>query len=376
MQEKRLGLYLHIPFCRSKCNYCDFCSLPNRSERDFQAYTEALCRDLAAWSGACRDYTVDTVYFGGGTPTLLPSAMLIRLLETLAAEYRLAEHTEITVECNPATATKETLSQLRQAGFNRLSIGLQSANDGELRALGRAHTVRDFEATFADARAVGFSNISADVMMGIPEQTPASWQQTLSFLCGLRPEHISAYGLTVEEETPFGRMGERLVLPSEEQSEQMYFSGIELLREHGYAQYEISNFATEGFASRHNLKYWRCEEYLGFGPAAHSDFGGCRFGNSRDVDAYMAGKNIRESEEYPDGEERLLETVMLGMRLAEGIDLDAIAARFGEEWASNYREQLVPYLQGGFVRATERGYAFTPKGMYVSNTILSSILAF
>ena len=376
MQEKRLGLYIHVPFCKSKCAYCDFCSFPLQSESVFFAYTEALCRDLAAWGEKCHGYTVDTVFFGGGTPTLLPSTLLTRILATVSENYRLSEGAEITVECNPATASRAALAALREAGFNRLSIGLQSAHDAELRALGRAHTVRDFEETFADARAVGFSNISADLMLGIPNQTPDSWRQTLRFLCQLRPEHISAYGLSVEEDTPFGRMGDRLILPHEEQVEEMYFEAVDSLDKHGYRQYEISNFARDGYASRHNLKYWKCGEYLGFGPAAHSDFDGCRFGNSRDLDAYLAGKSIRESEEYPREAERLTEAVMLGMRLSDGIDLDALAARFGSEAARRYENRLSSYLKGNFVRKTERGYSFTTKGMYVSNTILSDILDF
>ncbi len=371
-----LGLYIHIPFCRSKCLYCDFCSFPRADGETLAAYVDALCRDLTARAEVCRDYTVDTVYFGGGTPTLLPARLLCAILEAVYSHYRVAERAEISAECNPATGNQEGFAAMRKVGFNRLSIGLQSAHANELRALGRLHTFADFERTFGQAREAGFENISADVMSGIPQQTAESYLQTLERLCALRPEHISAYGLTVEEGTPFGRMGERLVLPDEDEARQMYFAGIACLARNGYAQYEISNFARVGYESRHNLKYWNCEEYLGFGPAAYSDFGGKRFGNSRDLAAYIRGEGIMCESEMPSQNDRMNEYVMLRMRLSQGICAKDFEARFGRSFDDTFGKRLKKYENGGFVRRTDGGFAFTPEGMYVSNAILSEILDF
>ena len=371
-----LGLYIHIPFCRSKCLYCDFCSFPHPDAERVEAYVTALCRDLSSRTGDAAAYTVDSVYLGGGTPTILPARLLVKILETVFSHYRVAKDAEITAECNPATGERDTFDQMRRVGFNRLSIGLQSAHDTELRALGRLHSFSDFEKTFLQARDAGFDNLSADVMSGIPHQTPASYLQTLERLCALSPEHISAYGLTVEDGTPFGRMGSRLILPDEDAARQMYLEGISYLAQKGYEQYEISNFAKKGYESRHNLKYWNCEPYLGFGPAAYSDFGGVRFGNSRDLDAYVEGKSICIDSETPSPRDRMNEYVMLRMRLAAGVNENDFEERFGTPFENTFGKKLRAYESGGFVRQTKDGWAFTPAGMYVSNAILSEILEF
>ena len=371
-----LGLYLHIPFCRSKCLYCDFCSFPRPNDKTVEAYVAALTRDLVARAEEARGYTVDTVYFGGGTPTCLAGETLASLLEGIKTHYHVADDAEITAECNPATASLEKLRVMRAAGFNRLSIGLQSIHTGELRALGRIHSLADFEATLSDARAAGFSNLSADVMFGIPEQTGESWQETLGYLCDRGLSHISAYGLIVEEGTPFAARKDALVLPDEETVRKMYLSGIELLASRGYAQYEISNFARRGCESRHNLRYWNTEEFLGFGPSAYSDFGGARFGNSRDLLAYTEGRDCTAEYESISREERKNEYVMLRMRLVEGISAAAYEARFGEPFSESYGRRLEAYLSTGLVKRMGDGYAFTPEGMYVSNAILSEILDF
>lgn len=373
---KPLGLYLHIPFCRRKCLYCDFCSYTPTNEDVLERYTDALCRDLRARARDCSEYTVDTVYFGGGTPTILPPRLLTHLLETVAKEYHLACNTEITAECNPATGDTVVFSQLYGAGFNRLSMGLQSAHDEELRALGRLHSFADFRKTWEDAREAGFENLSADVMFGIPKQTAESYLQTLDRLCELQPQHISAYGLTVEEETPFGRMKDQLILPDEESTREMYFAGARELERRGWKQYEISNFARAGYESRHNLKYWSCDAYLGFGPGAYSDFGGDRFGNSRDLCAYIEGKDITAERQTPSKEERENEYVMLRMRLCEGVRAADFEARFGTDFDARFGKALETYVPSGHVRRKDGGYAFTREGFYVSNAILSEIVDF
>lgn len=374
---KPLGLYLHIPFCKSKCLYCDFCSFPRPRAETVEQFVAALCRDLKARASDCAAYEVDTVYFGGGTPTLLSAEQLERIMSVLTAGYHLSPHAEITAECNPATADRELFLRMRRAGWNRLSIGLQSAQKNELKALGRLHSFDDFCKTWEDALGAGFTDLSADLMFGIPEQTRESFADTLEKVIACSPTHLSAYALTVEEGTPFGRRGEDcLHLPDEECVRQMYLDMIGRLSSVGLMQYEISNFAKAGYESRHNLKYWNTDAYLGFGPAAYSDFEGVRFGNSRDAEAYIRGEDITAERERPDDAERMNEAVMLGMRLTKGISAQCLAKRFGEVFAKRIVTALSRYETGGFVRKTEDGYAFTPEGMLVSNSILSEILDF
>lgn len=374
--KRRLGLYIHIPFCRSKCLYCDFCSFPRPKEDVVDAYVRALEKDLLGKSTLCADYTVDTVYFGGGTPTSLSGDLLPRILDRITSHYHVDADAEITAECNPSTENLSLFHAMRSAGFNRLSVGVQSVHGEELRTLGRIHDFLDVEKTFADARAAGFDNLSVDAMFGIPRQTPESFLRTLERLMELEPRHLSAYGLQIEEGTPFSRMEEHLALPDEEAVERMYFEGIDLLARYGMRQYEISNFAKEGYESRHNLKYWNCDEYLGFGVAAHSDFCGVRFGNSRDLAAYIEGREILEEQSNISLEERKNEYVMLRMRLAEGVLASEFERRFGESFWETFGARLKKYEASGLVKVTEEGSAFAPRGMYVSNAILSDILDF
>ena len=369
-----LGIYLHIPFCESKCRYCDFYSMPHRPAELKTAYVEALCRDLARRAADCTDFVVDTVYFGGGTPTSLSPADLARILQIVTDQYHVTQDAEITTECNPGTVDADGLRTLRAAGFNRISIGLQSAHEKERKELGRLHDFGQFETVWNIARQVGFSNLSADVMFGIPHQTPESFLQTLETVCGLSPEHLSAYALTIEEGTPFARLAGTLPLPDEDATREMYLSMIGFLRGKGLEQYEISNFARPGYESRHNLKYWNQTPYLGFGPAAHSDFGGKRIANARDLDGYLAGKDISSSEE-PTESEREDEFVMLSMRLCKGLSSGAFAERFGRD-PTEYLDRLRTYLPGGFVHPTADGFAFTSEGFLVSNSILSEVLSF
>ncbi len=374
MRRDSLGLYLHIPFCRSKCHYCDFYSAVTGQQDRVERYVERLCEDLTGWSEQCRAYTVDSVYFGGGTPTALTAKQLDRILGTVFRRYLVAKDCEITAECNPTSSGSELFRAMCASGFNRLSVGLQSANEEELKLLGRTHTPDDFLRTWEAARSAGFDNMSVDVMFGIPSQTPESFRKTLQTVSKLAPDHLSAYALTVEPGTRFGR-ALPAPLPDEETVTGMYTEMIGTLAEFGLEQYEISNFAKAGARSRHNCKYWNAEEYLGFGPAAHSDFGGERFGNRRDLDAYLRGECVTAERERPSVAGRENEYVMLRMRLCEGLDGDAFAERFGHG-ADAFFEKLRPYLPGGYVRETERGMAFTTKGFLVSNAILSEVVDF
>ena len=377
---KALGLYLHIPFCLQKCNYCDFCSAP-ASAGTRAAYVDALCAHLRAVAPSAQEYTVDTVYLGGGTPTLLSAEEFSQILDTVRAHFTLLPHAEITSECNPVTGAEALFCGMREAGINRLSIGLQSVHEQELRLLGRLHSFADFESTFTAARRAGFDNISADLMFGIPAQTVKSFEQTLETLCDLSPEHISAYSLRVEDGTAFGRMRDTLPLPSEDEEAEMAELVAKLLPAHGYDRYEISNYAKEGRESRHNLRYWLGKEYLGFGPAAHSFFGGVRFETPADTGAYLRTVEkgdfdalFTERHTVTKEEERE-EYVMLRMRLAEGVNKADFSHRFGTKFEDCYGD-LTPLVQGGFLKNDNTRVAFTARGMQVSNAILSEWLDF
>lgn len=371
--KKSLGIYIHIPFCLRKCFYCDFCSFSDKDGDYIAAYAAELCRRIAGYAERCSEYSVDTVYFGGGTPSLLPVRLLGGVLDRISECFRLESTAEISLECNPATADIEYFRAVRGFGINRLSIGLQSASDRELALLGRLHTARDFSACFSDARKAGFENISADVMYGIPNQTEHSLENTLSFLCALSPEHISAYGLTVEAGTELERMLPRLNIADDDMQYEMYMLLSDYLRGRGYEKYEISNFAMPSRQSRHNMRYWLGKEYLGFGVAAHSYFDGRRFGNSRDIAAFLNGDDITEEEYALTARDEKNEYVMLGLRLSQGISAEDYARRFGEELFEVY-PRLKEWLNSGFMRMQNGRIAFTDKGFFVSNSILSDML--
>ena len=371
---KKIGIYIHIPFCKSKCLYCDFCShAPGDGERE--QYIAQLKAHIASYSGRFDGYIADTVYFGGGTPTLLSPSEIGDVLNTLRQTVSIDKHAEITTECNPATVSKSELEQLRAAGINRISIGAQSLNDKELKALGRLHTAAQFKSTFCQARAAGFDNISLDLMYGIPGQTRESWSATLDAALSLEPSHISAYGLRVEQGTPFGNMGDALVLPDEDTTAQMYLDAVKKFEDHGILRYEISNFACQGRESRHNMKYWKCEEYVGFGVAAHSFFEGKRFAAPQSFCQYVSGEWLDADSiiEVSDLDAEV-EFVMLAMRLSDGVLREQYRARFGYYPDEKYAPRIKMYVDGGYIVSDELGFRFTNEGMLVSNSILASIL--
>ena len=371
--KDQLGIYIHIPFCLQKCLYCDFCSFPRAEEERIARYVEMLETQIVSWSGRCAEYEADTVYFGGGTPTLLSLPQWERLMQTLRSSFRIRPNAEITAETNPAAVGLPYLRDLRLLGINRLSMGVQSADDGELKALGRAHSFAGAQKTFHEAREAGFENISIDLMLGIPHQTRDSLARTLGEFIALFPEHISAYMLKIEEGTPFGRMSDSLPLPDEDLTCELYTDTVSALAAAGYAQYEISNFARSGRHSRHNLRYWLGRPYLGLGLAAHSDFGGCRFAAGRDMEAYLRGEWISESEEIG-AEERRAEYIMLRLRLTQGIDIADYAARFGRDFYTEFEDVLIPYRRAGLLREEGGRVALTTEGMLLSNTVLAELL--
>lgn len=367
-----LGLYIHIPFCKAKCAYCDFYSLAH-SEEKMDAYTAALLRHLEEVAPRAAGMQVDTVYFGGGTPSYLGAARLCRILQTVLRRYDVARDAEITLEANPDSAGDwKELRRLRRAGFNRLSLGVQSTDDALLRRIGRVHTYEQVQQAVKAARKAKFTNLSLDLIYGLPGQTVEDWQRTLADAVALGPEHLSCYGLKLEEGTPLWQQRQTLTLPDDDAQADMYLYTVAALGEMGYEQYEISNFAKPGKASRHNLKYWNMEEYAGFGPGAHSDFGGVRYGYVRDVDSYIAGKLVLSESENDSTLARDYEYVMLSLRTAAGIDRQTFEKR--------YRQRFQPmetlfeqYEKAGLALPTEGGWRLTPKGFLVSNSIIAAL---
>ncbi len=383
-EKRRLGVYLHIPFCISKCAYCDFYSYTPKSEQVYERYTNALISHMEHYKNAAAACAPDSIYIGGGTPTALPKDQLLKIVRAVRRNFSVTKNAEFTVEANPATVDLSTLRALRRAGVNRISFGLQSADQRELKALSRIHTRADFEESYYLARRAKIENISVDLMFGIPHQTLESLMRSIDYVTRLGPEHISLYNLKIEPNTQFGKIGAaNLALPDEDDEFKMYMQACQFLESRGYKQYEISNFAKPGKMSKHNLKYWNCEEYLGLGPSAHSYFNGTRFSFIPSINQYMKGIENMGSEviisggsEQIGGRAMMGEYIMLRLRLAEGLPLSEFRRRFGYDFEEMYGNKLRPYIDGGFMIRTRDGYALTPRGMFVSNYIISDILSF
>ncbi len=371
MTTKPVGLYVHVPFCVRKCNYCDFCSFPEKgiAPEARARYIDTLVSEIIGYESEPK-ITVDTVFFGGGTPSLLTPSELEKIFRAIRSSFDLLLDAEITIEANPGTLTRDKLTAYRRLGINRLSIGLQSIHENEQKILGRIHNYADFTEAFGIAREAGFDNIGVDLMYGIPEQTLDSFAETLDAVIALSPEHISAYGLIVEEGTPFFEQAATLPLPTEDAECDMYRLAIDKLRVGGYSHYEISNYARAGRESRHNLHYWHCDEYIGVGVAAHSYFGGRRYFNPDSLADYTACSRIY-SEDSGDGE---FEYAMLAFRLAEGLSLSDFEARFSHSFADGREELISRYTDLGYMRCIDDRLALTDDGMYVSNAILSELL--
>ena len=376
-EYKPLGLYVHIPFCKGKCVYCDFYSLPGNEEK-MDRYVSALCRQLSEIAPRTTAHEVDTVYFGGGTPSWLGGKRLRQILKTVEKHYRLAKKPEITLEANPDSAGDwRALRALRRAGFNRLSLGVQSADDGQLQVLGRPHTFAQAEAAVAAARRAKIRNLSLDLIYGLPGQTMESWRDTVEKAAALAPEHLSCYGLKVEEGTPLWDMQGDLDLPDDDAQADMYLWAAERLGELGYQQYEISNFAKPGYESRHNLKYWTLGEYAGFGPGAHSDLGDVRYAYVRDLDAYCAGVEnqgdiLSENERIP-VRERDVEYIMLGLRITKGISRQEFEYRFRLPFGP-VQEVLERFGKSGHAALYGGRWHLTPEGFLLSNQIIGQCL--
>lgn len=376
-EEKRLGIYIHIPFCRSKCEYCDFYSLGGSWERRVtDDYLQALADHIRETGKLAPNYLVDTIYFGGGTPSYFGAENLEKILDEIHRAFRFAPEIEITLEANPDSVTLKSMRKLIRAGFNRISIGVQSDDDAMLKKLGRPHTFHQAKVAMDMARKAGFTNISLDLMYGLPNQNRTAWSNTVKNVIQLRPEHISCYALKVEEGTPLWNYRDCANLPDDDTQADMYLSACEILREYGYEHYEISNFCKKGFASKHNMKYWSGGEYLGFGPTAASDFAGKRFTAVRDLHGYIDGvlkKNqiLSECESIPQ-RERAGEYVMLRLRTRQGIN----ASEYERQYLMPFEplEQLLRrFAEKGFAKFENSSWSLTEAGWLVSNRIIMTL---
>ena len=373
-----LGIYVHVPFCRSKCQYCDFYSLTAKDDKLMESYLNAILAHIRECGPLAPGYKVDTIYFGGGTPSFFGAEGMATILSMIRRSFDVDSNAEITFEANPDSVTDSLLRRLKAEGFNRVSLGVQTDNDKLLKELGRPHDYAQTVNAISRIRHAGFKNLSIDLMYGLPGQTLNDWKDTLERVLPMMPEHVSCYALKVEEGTPLYQYKDACNIADDDTQADMYMAAVEILRGKGYRQYEISNFARKGLYSRHNMKYWTGGEYLGFGPSASSDFAGKRYTMVRDLQGYINGiKNggevIEEMDEIP-LRERAGEYLMLRLRTATGI--------IREEYEHKF---LLPFdpiedalernrAMGYAARNTEGRWRLTPKGFLVSNTIISDLL--
>lgn len=373
-----LGIYVHIPFCRSKCQYCDFYSVTEKETELLDRYLYALIAHIKEAGPLAPNYVVDTVYFGGGTPSLFGAEGLSAVLNAIRKYFDVAPTAEITFEANPDSVSEKLLKRLRSEGFNRVSLGIQCDRDEILKKIGRPHTYAQAVEAVKKIRKAGFKNLSVDLMYGLPDQSLEGWLTTLKNVIKLQPEHISCYGLKLEEGTPMYEYQDYYQLADDDTQADMYLGAVELLRKFGYRQYEISNFCRKGHVSRHNLKYWTGGAYLGFGPDASSDFAGRRFTIVRDLKGYIegiqtGGQVLREMQEVPP-RERAGEYLMTRLRLSSGIDPEEYEKLFLLPFAPLERAMQQFKERGFAVKTFDGRWHLTPRGYLLSNTIISDLM--
>ncbi|MBO4377547.1 MAG: radical SAM family heme chaperone HemW [Clostridia bacterium] len=368
-----LGLYIHIPFCVRKCRYCDFASWAGR-ESDMVHYVDILCKEIVQRAEACGHPAADTVFFGGGTPSLLPPELYLRIAHALRQNFSIMSDAEWTVECNPGTLTQNFAHALHESGCNRLSLGLQAAQPRLLQALGRIHTAEQAAQAISFARDAGIHNINLDLMLGLPGQTETDLRETLDFALSLSPQHLSCYALILEEGTPLydDVQAGRVIMPSDDADRELYGLCRSILHKNGYRQYEISNFAQPGFFCRHNVNCWRREEYLGFGCAAHGLWKNERRANPPTLNGYLHGEAPELTAISP--EEAMFESVMLGLRLTGGIDESDFLRRHGNVLMDVYGTRLQPALDDGRLLRQNGHLLLSEHGMDVMNSVLVALL--
>ena len=363
------GIYVHVPFCARKCPYCDFYSVPYRADTAEQ-YTRAVCRNIESFAG--QGIAADTLYFGGGTPSILTGEQTGRIIVTVQNSVQLCDP-EITLEANPVTLTEAKLSELREAGVNRLSVGVQSADDRQLEFLGRLHDFTRAEKAVRDAAKAGFDNISCDLMLGVRGQNIPSLTRTVERLLTLPISHLSAYMLQIEAGTPFDCDAVRRETADDELMCGLYLRLCELMTAAGWEHYEISSWARDGRRSRHNMKYWTLDPYIGIGAGAHSDFGGRRYSCPKDISAFISAE--LQPTEYDDPPDRAEEYVMLSLRLSDGIDLKRLnSLPGGGRYAERIGKQAPVMVEHGLMRPTDRGFALTDEGFLRSNGVIVQML--
>ena len=365
-KDGNLGLYIHIPFCVKKCNYCDFYSVTPTAHLKSR-YIESICKEIKKW-GERTARPIDTLYIGGGTPSLLSEAELTDIFYAVKESFNLLDSAEITVEVNPGDNLEEFLKYATRIGVNRISIGVQSCNNNELCTLGRRHTAQEAKKAVLTARKLGIKNISADIMIGLPDSTADTLKTSIDGILALETEHISAYILKVEKGTPFDLM--KISVPDDDEVSGQYLQLCSALKEAGFEHYEISNFAKKGFESRHNNRYWKQEEYLGIGPGAHSFFEGERFYYDRDINSFIdSPKTISDGE---GGDEA--EFIMLSLRLSRGLIFKEFEEKFKKPIDKLILKKAENLSKHGFCIADDNRISLTDKGMLVSNTIIFNLL--
>lgn len=385
MSTKNIGIYIHIPFCKQKCRYCDFKSYAGKEEK-IKEYIKWVKYELAGIGIANRaDYEkgkdqlaiIDTIYIGGGTPSLIDSCYITEIMETIKENYTLVENPEITIEANPGTVTEQKLKDYITCGINRISIGLQASQEKLLKQLGRIHTYQDFEQTFKLARKVEFQNINVDLMIGIPNQSIEDVKESIDKVIEYNPEHISVYSLIVEEETPLYQdiKNGTLILPNDELERKMYWQVKRKLEEKGYAHYEISNFAKKGFESKHNLNCWNQEEYIGVGASAHSYTNNVRYSNVDTIEEYIENyKTGQEADNFifhekQNKESKMKEYMMLGLRKIEGIQIQEFKEKFGENPIYLYHKELEKLVKEELIEIDGDDIKITNKGLDLANLV-------
>lgn len=384
MRRKQIGLYIHIPFCKQKCSYCDFCSYANK-ESFIKRYIQCVLKEIIEVgnnnkidfeNGKDDLFSVKTIYIGGGTPSLIESKYIVQIMEEIKSNFELDENAEITIEVNPGTVTLEKLEDYNKVGINRLSIGLQSTHEHLLKEIGRIHTYLDFLDTFRFAREAGFENINVDLMIGLPNQTLAEVQDSIEEIVSMEPEHISVYSLILEEGTPlFKKVEEGLELPDEELERKMYWNVKRILEANGYNHYEISNFAKQGYESKHNLDCWNQKEYIGFGVAAHSYTNGIRYSNIENLEQYI--KNYEEDKteenlvfhEKQDMEAMQKEYMLLGLRKIDGVSIQEFKIKFVANPVFLYHDKLEKLVNEELVEIDGDMIKLTNKGLDLANIV-------
>lgn len=384
VEKKELELYVHIPFCVQKCLYCDFLSMPV-DEAVRRHYVDKLIEETEEKAENYSGYSVPSIFIGGGTPSILSDMQIAEVMEALQRNFHIDRDAEITIECNPGTLTRQKLLSYKNSGINRISIGLQSASDQELKKLGRIHSFGEFLHNYDLVRKTGFNNVNVDIMSALPGQTLEDWEYTLKEVVNLRPEHISAYSLIIEEGTPFYQSyavdekrreegKEPLFLPDEETERAMYRLTGEMLLEKGYERYEISNYAKKGKECRHNIGYWTRKNYLGLGLGSASFVENVRFSNTPDLKAYLNGRFEPQEREVLQRKEQMEEFAFLGLRMMKGISRSSFAKAFGVEIEAVYGDVIQKMTVQGLVKQQAGNIFLTEEGISVSNYVMSEFI--